>query len=372
DKGRVGVPFLHAIETDQTTDILQIVNLIIQALSQQSFTKICESIEAIAQGRAQPLDIFNLLRIHFDHGRCRNLNFSQYKPMPNKSIAHDCGGASAAAWLAMATSHLTIVGPWEIFDHYSPTDEFISTVSSYSKATQTLFLSEYLQAAISNYEIQTMQAQRLPPESNQQTKISVLEPEPMHSKTLVNAEKALSTKSIPKTVLSDNLSVDETPQNDSKRIIKKLPDFPDSGQIVTLATSAPGNLRVNGEHNSYKITAQNCVSFEAHPGHYEVVVKQPTISLRFSKNVSLILPKENSMLEWQRRALDDFESIYVQLHDNPQPSIQDENKSRSANKWIVLRRAALIFIIFLLLFVSYHSLYFLSKIIELLRYRIGI
>jgi hypothetical protein len=143
---RLGISFIHAIEGDEEFKIDQVVVSITQLLLQQTIGELSELIAGVAKGTATPEHLMNVLTNHFTKkdNHLSNSNSDSPRNRPIKEIQQNCGGASAATWLAMAISHLGSLPPWEIYEEYSFQTKFVSTVSSCSKATEKHLLSNYL------------------------------------------------------------------------------------------------------------------------------------------------------------------------------------------------------------------------------------
>jgi hypothetical protein len=152
DKGRTGISFIHAIESDENLKIDQVVVSISQLLLQQTIGQLSELIAGVAKGTVTSNFILEFLTVNFQKHH-QSSNYSLPKNRPIKEIKQDCGGASAATWLAMAISHLNSPAPWEIYEEYSYQTKLVSTVSSFNQATEKYSLSDYLYQIIREPEL---------------------------------------------------------------------------------------------------------------------------------------------------------------------------------------------------------------------------
>ncbi|MCB0210795.1 MAG: hypothetical protein KDJ52_15765 [Anaerolineae bacterium] len=147
DKDRIGVSFIHAIESSENLPIDKIVVHIAQLLLPETIQNITQYLAEIAQGISPPTKIISFLIQKFKFQTINRLksNGETNYISPIKKIEHDCGGASALAWLSITKSHLDILGPWEIYEEYEYSKKLVSTLSSCRNAKKTYYLCEYMQ-----------------------------------------------------------------------------------------------------------------------------------------------------------------------------------------------------------------------------------
>jgi len=153
DKGRVGISFIHAVEVDGNSRLDEVVACIVRLLSQQNIDEISKLLSNLAKGFSTLDEGIRFLTNQFNSFYRRLAMQPLSKAQAINSIQHDCGGASAVAWLAMASSHFNIPLPWEIYEEYSSHSGLIITKSSYKGALKQYLLSEYLHKAINFYEL---------------------------------------------------------------------------------------------------------------------------------------------------------------------------------------------------------------------------
>jgi len=170
ETGRSGIHFIHAIEVEDTIQIVHAVKSIIGALSKQSLTTLTRLISEVAWGQSTPEFLTKHLVGQFQIVKLRPTSTSE---TPLKAVEHDCGGASSAAWLAMAVSHINCTPPWEIYDRAPSSSANIETVSTCHHAEKRVSLSSYL------YQITTsepFQEAQKPISDNSSTKFNPQSP----------------------------------------------------------------------------------------------------------------------------------------------------------------------------------------------------
>lgn len=308
--GRAGISFIHGIETDETVGIDQAVNLIIQIQAQQTFIELTKEVELIANGANKPDGIFRLLIERFKTRRLEHSQSTNNMSRPIKQIMHDCGGASAVAWTAMAVSHLRTSYGWEIYEEYHKKTGQIATISSSPDALETLTLSDYLKGAVWNYEFSLSQP------------IEGLRYEVPRQQTVKKREESLQME---KRVSNPNYSVPVSlsgNRQDSFSIQRRLQvqeglsnkgyTFPLVGQIVKLISVYEELVVLGGETKDYNIDSHNCIKFEEYPLYYEIYLTERAFLVPV-KTITLILPK----IELTSRAVERINHFKASLH---QPS----------------------------------------------------
>jgi hypothetical protein len=143
DTGRMGVSFIHGIESDEEFRGDQVVVSIAHLFSQKTIDKISLLIARVAKGTVHSGELIEFLTTHFN----TKLNYPPrplYSINPIKEIRQDCGEASIITWLAMMISHSDIPAPWEIYEEYSTQDKALSILSSLPIAKDKYLLSEYI------------------------------------------------------------------------------------------------------------------------------------------------------------------------------------------------------------------------------------
>lgn len=145
DKGRIGISFIHAIESGNEMSVEQVVILIGCLLAQKKIGYISNLIGGVAKGNISANELIEFFTNHFRLSSNNLLSPSRsLKRFPIKEIQQDCGGATLTTWLAMATSHADSPAPWEIYEEYSHQTDTVSTISSLDSAKNIYLLSEYL------------------------------------------------------------------------------------------------------------------------------------------------------------------------------------------------------------------------------------
>jgi hypothetical protein len=147
DEGRIGISFIHGIESDENIGIDRIVVSIAHLLSQKTINHLSHLISKIARGTVRPEKLHEFLANYFSINSNYPKQFPSHNLNPIKEIQQDCGGASTVTWLAMAISHLDSPAPWEVYEKYSYQDKVICTVSSFIGAQDKQLLSEYIYKA---------------------------------------------------------------------------------------------------------------------------------------------------------------------------------------------------------------------------------
>lgn len=143
DKGRSGVSFVHAVECN-LSEISRVVMCIIQMLLPSVIEKMTKHLAELAQKPVSPQNFIAFLTQKFTSLYEQTANSAAKDSNPIQEIQHNCGGATAMAWLVMAVSHTNISSPWEIYDHYSNSTGLLSTLSSYSESSESYLLSSYI------------------------------------------------------------------------------------------------------------------------------------------------------------------------------------------------------------------------------------
>jgi cell division protein FtsL len=145
DRGRIGISFIHAVESGNELSADRVIILIGRLLSQKTIGHICDLIAGVAKGDVPANDLMGFLTEHFKQNSNSVLSATRHRVSPIKEIQQDCGGASITTWLAMAASHSRSPAPWEIYEEYSSYQTgIVSTISSFSNAKDRYLLSEYL------------------------------------------------------------------------------------------------------------------------------------------------------------------------------------------------------------------------------------
>lgn len=199
EKGRIGISFIHAVEVDSNSRLDEVMACIVRLLSQQNIDEISKLLSNLAKGLSTLDEVIRFLTNQFNSSYRRLTIQPLSKAQAINSIQHDCGGASAVAWLAMASSHFNIPVPWEIYEEYSSYSGLIITKSSYTGSLKQYLLSEYLHKAINFYELAQNQNVSYPVTrqntSDSLDKISSIPQEHNHrSIDPVDAEQQLSRK----------------------------------------------------------------------------------------------------------------------------------------------------------------------------------
>lgn len=143
-KGRIGISFIHAIESSNELTIDQVIILIARLLSSRMIGQVNDLIAGVAKGSIPANNLIKFITNHFSEDSNYVMPSSYRKISPIKQIEQDCGGASIATWLAMAVSHLDAPAPWEIYEEYSQKTGIVSAISSFIDAKETCLLSEYI------------------------------------------------------------------------------------------------------------------------------------------------------------------------------------------------------------------------------------
>lgn len=152
DKGRIGLSFVHAIEV-KPAEINKTVVCMIQFLLPSMTEKLTKNLTGLAQGTISAQEFISSLTRPLDALSERIASLATKESNPLKEIQHDCGGATAVAWLSMAGSHAGISSPWEIYETCSRTTGMVSTVSSYAGASEIYPLSSYLYQLNHDHEL---------------------------------------------------------------------------------------------------------------------------------------------------------------------------------------------------------------------------
>lgn len=144
DRSRAGISIIHALECNDVISIDAIVLGVVQLLQSSRINELKRLLANLAQEAIGPDRVTDMFFSHFSNTE-RGSPYAAYSTeRPIKEFRHDCGGAVAVAWLAMAMSHRRVPPPWTIYERYSNVDGVVSTLSSCNESKGTFDLSEYI------------------------------------------------------------------------------------------------------------------------------------------------------------------------------------------------------------------------------------
>ncbi|MBN1935739.1 MAG: hypothetical protein JW934_13810 [Anaerolineae bacterium] len=316
--------------TLQTKNLKKLSFRCTQLLSQQTIQEISKSLAGLANGSVQSGRTIEFLSDQFTKRYRRPSNFSINKSNPIKEIRHDCGGASAVAWLAMTISHLGTSSSWEIYEEYSRYTGVISTISSCIDASGVYSLSNYLYRLL----LENLYILRTPPQEGSvvspvfEKQSSLQEIAPIAASGPVNetsssVEGDLSQKEMehyrepsasrtPPTFSSEN-----APQKHSRSF--PLPEnqkvYPPDSHIVSIDGLYGNELSLIEikQGYQYRISSKNLISLVDCSNYYEFIIIQWLFWL-FEKKIRLVLPK-NGLMERQVKDINQFYSIVTSSSD---------------------------------------------------------
>lgn len=318
DKGRSGVNFVHALEGDEPLGIDGIVVGITQLLTHQTIEELTKLLTNLAQGSKTPEEVIEYLIRHFSEKYIPSSDLQRTKNNPIKKIQHDCGGASAMAWLAMTISHLGDSSPWEIYEEYSQHTGELSTVSSCVNASEVYFLSDYLYQLISDHALlENIQMLRTKPTRDRSLGSERKSPPryPSHSKPY-NQPNVL-----PEANFQENMQHPETYQPSNQETSpqkwarptsypkRQRTHYPHDAHVVEMDSLYGDELSLRGESDQFRISKSNFISLIDRSSHYEFEIV--LTRLWFIKNqIKLILPKDGLT----KRQLNQIEDFYARIH----------------------------------------------------------
>jgi hypothetical protein len=151
EHGRIGISLNHGIEVGPACDIDEVVLRISKLISPHNINQISALLSGCSRGQVDPDDVLRFLSEPFedlaDALGVRGIEgVGQREPM--RELVHDCGGATAVAWLLMTSSHRTMPAPWEIYELPSGNGSTISTLSTYRGAAGSDRLSSLLRTLV--------------------------------------------------------------------------------------------------------------------------------------------------------------------------------------------------------------------------------
>jgi hypothetical protein len=117
--GLSSIFFIHAIELYRSVDLYLCVKNLIRVLSNEGVIQLTKSIRDVAIGECGPDSLLKFASQRVEDMMLTNkgdITLPQVRKSVISSIEHDCAGASALAWLAMAFLHNSAEPPWEVFD----------------------------------------------------------------------------------------------------------------------------------------------------------------------------------------------------------------------------------------------------------------
>jgi hypothetical protein len=148
------VNFIHAIEMDDRSRLDETVLLIAQLLCQENIMRISQLLSGLAKGSRTIDQVTDFLVKEVESKSSIVPQSCLLAAERNKVITrirHDCGGASAVAWLSISNSHMNSPPPWEIYEEFDGTS--VVTVSTCTEESVVYSLSEYLHQVIFNHEL---------------------------------------------------------------------------------------------------------------------------------------------------------------------------------------------------------------------------
>ncbi len=145
DKERTGISFIHGIESEDPID--HILTIITSLLGSSKVNKLTGLIAAIASGTANENELLEIL-MDSKIWKTKSPSNIRGKNEVISQIKHDCGGASALAWMAIFKSHRKLREPWEIYEIRDRDSLDVSTMSTL--AGREWNLSELLDSLTEN------------------------------------------------------------------------------------------------------------------------------------------------------------------------------------------------------------------------------
>lgn len=152
DLGRRGLFFVHALELVQVADLVPSVDGIVALLSNYGVSLLALDIGAVAAGSVTVGDFLRSLAERVEKALDSQPTVQGLGLVPPCAVAaieHDCAGASAIAWSAMARLHWSSPAPWEVYD--SVTGGKIWTRRSNDVPGRVVKASDILRGAIGPY-----------------------------------------------------------------------------------------------------------------------------------------------------------------------------------------------------------------------------
>lgn len=320
DRGREGISFVHAIESDEILRMDEIVVCIIQLLSQRSIEEISKLLAGLAQGSCTPERATEFLTNPFKNPYRCSANSSANRNQAIQLIWHDCGGSSAVAWLAMATSHLGNPPPWEIYEEYSGHVGCIATISSRVGASKMYSLSEYLHQLVYKHELLGNLYGPISNSKSHQVVTSTGQEVILYPKALPASSKATKPPSHNENPSNQNRigqtngavenrnastppKAQPQPQNNESSLVRSpQSSYPPDGFIVEMNGLRGDALLLQKGKKVYPINGENVLSVTSQPYYYEFIVLRYPLGF-FKKR--WVLPK-SSLTEQQVKDIEAF------------------------------------------------------------------
>lgn len=294
DRGRTGISFVHAIETDGRTELAETVRRITQILSPQTIDEISRYLARLASGTELPQHIIDFLAAQFSRSPYKQTALVAYTGWPIKEVQHDCGGALAVAWLAMTLSHLNSAPPWEIYEIYTQQTNQISTVSSSANASAKYMLSGYLYDLIHDHGLlETLCASRSEEQASKITNVPI----PLSGQEPPTQIDQGGMKKASNSTTSSNRPSEQTHQSTTETQIpeKQQKQFSSDSTIVKMDGLYGKELSLIGNTGKYRISIKNCASWTVEPDHFQFTIEQSKyLGLRTNKMRLVLLTNDLS------------------------------------------------------------------------------
>lgn len=138
DRGRTGITYLHAVVLTRPTLIPAVVLGVIRFLNPTVIDQLLESVGQVAQQQVGADDFVAWAAEHLRAGIPPEAPPS--RPFAGagsriNEVVHDCGGASAVAWLTLAGNLSGDGESWEVFDEYRRAGEAFATRATWPGRT---------------------------------------------------------------------------------------------------------------------------------------------------------------------------------------------------------------------------------------------
>lgn len=165
DTGRPGLYFIHGVEVHDVRYVPACVGCVVRLLSNTGVRTRSFEIARVALGHLPVQDFLRSVCEDFDKVLVDLDLPTLYSRLPSdlaiSAIEHDCGGASAVAWLTMAVAQSAASPPWEVYDSLTAGGT-VRTHRTNDDSGRVIKASDILGCGVSYYRASDLRADEIP------------------------------------------------------------------------------------------------------------------------------------------------------------------------------------------------------------------
>jgi hypothetical protein len=143
------VAFLHAIALKTPEALFAGLEGVIKVLSADATYHLRQDLLSLATEGSDQQQLLKGVALRLDEACARSHAFLELRRARLGSVAHDCAGGPAIAWLAMAASKMNAAPSWEVFDEVTASGSMQTTCMP--KIAETARASDLIERGVLNY-----------------------------------------------------------------------------------------------------------------------------------------------------------------------------------------------------------------------------